>query len=172
MAIVVLEPHPPELEALLDRRRRLGLDSGDEMWEGVLHMNPGPHGRNHRMSQQLAEVLGPIARGAGLVPAMGDFNLGSERDYRVPDGGIHRPGPDEMYYVTAALVVEIVSPGDETWEKLPFYGRHEVDEVLIVEPQKRLVEWLGLEDGDYKRVDGSRLFGLTAIDVAKGIDWE
>jgi Uma2 family endonuclease len=167
----VLEPHPPELEALLDRRRRLGLDSGDEMWEGVLHMNPGPHGRHHRISQQLAEILGPSARGAGLVPAMGDFNLGSEIDYRVPDGGVHRPGPDEMYYETAALVVEIVSPGDETWEKMPFYAGHDVDEVLIVDPQDRSVRWFRLEGREYRVVNGSGLFGLSAGDISKGIDW-
>jgi hypothetical protein len=29
-------------------------------------------------------------------------------------------------------VIEIVSPGDESWDKLPFYAAHEVDEALIV----------------------------------------
>jgi Uma2 family endonuclease len=56
---------------------------------------------------------------------------------------------------TAALVVEIVSPGDETWEKLPFYAAHHVDEVLIVDPQERSVSWLALERGKYRPIDRS-----------------
>jgi Uma2 family endonuclease len=35
---------------------------------------------------------------------------------------------------TAALVVEIVSPGDESYKKLDFYAAQAVDEVVIVDP--------------------------------------
>ena len=31
-----------------------------------------------------------------------------------------------------ALVIEIVSPYDDTWKKVPFYAKHGVDELLIV----------------------------------------
>ena len=64
---------------------------------------------------------GTAGGGAGLR-ALGQFNLGEEGDYRVPDGALVRPGPDAVYLPTAALVLEIVSPGDETWEKLGFYA--------------------------------------------------
>jgi len=171
MATLVLDPQPVEIDALLERRRRLGLDSGDEMWEGVLHMNPAPHGRHSRILQQLAVVLDGPSRAAGLLPSMGDFNLGTEGDYRVPDGGVHRPGPDRLYYPTAALVVEIVSPGDETWEKLPFYAAHDVDELLIVDPEKRSVDWLGLTDGEYRPIERSGLIGLGPSELAEQIDW-
>jgi len=30
---------------------------------------------------------------------------------------------------TVALVVEIVSPGDESWQKLPFYAAHSAGEL-------------------------------------------
>ena len=43
---------------------------------------------------------------------------------RVPDGGWLRPGPDQVYLPTAALVLEVVSPGDDTWKKVPFYAKH------------------------------------------------
>jgi Uma2 family endonuclease len=171
MTTVVLDPQPVEFSALLERRRRLGLDRRDEMWEGVLHMNPGPHGRHHRISQQLAELLGPPATAAGLLPAMGDFNLGTEEDYRIPDGGVHRPGPDEMYYATAAIVVEIVSPGDESWDKFPFYAAHEVDEVLIIDPAEHGVHWLGLEGGEYLPIERSGLIDLGPAELAERIDW-
>jgi Uma2 family endonuclease len=171
MRTVVLDPAPVEFSALLARRRRLGLDGGDEVWDGVLHVNPGPHGRHHRVLQQLAVLLGPAASAAGLVPAIGDFNLGAEDDYRVPDGGLHRPGPDEMYYATAALVVEIVSPEDETWQKLPFYAAHGVDELLIVDPLERKVHWLGLRGEGYEPIERSGLIELGAVDLAEEIEW-
>ena len=171
MPTLVIDPAPVEFSALLARRRRLGLDRGDELWDGVLHVNPGPHGRHHRLQQQLAELLAAPARAAGLVPAIGDFNLGDERDYRVPDGGLHRPGPDEMYYATAALVVEIVSPGDETWQKLPFYAAHCVDELLIVDPREPAVYWLGLRGEGYEPIERSGLIELGALDLAERIEW-
>jgi Uma2 family endonuclease len=171
MPLVVLDPLPVEINSLLERRRRLGLDGCDEMWDGVLHMNPGPHGRHHRIQQQLAELLGPRARAAGLTPAMGDFNIGDDDNYRVPDGAMHRPGPDELFYPTVALAVEIVSPGDETWKKLPFYAAHAVDEVLIVDPLERVVHWLGLHDGEYRWIERSALIDYGPTQLAKQIDW-
>jgi Uma2 family endonuclease len=45
--------------------------------------------------------------------------------------------------LTAALV-EILSPADETPAKLPFYAAHQVDELLIVDPQSRTVSWCAL----------------------------
>jgi Uma2 family endonuclease len=171
MPTLVMDPPPAELEALLDRRRRLGLDHHDEMWEGVLHMNPAPHGRHQRIGQQLAVALDGPARAAGLLPAMGEFNLGEDQDYRVPDGAVHRPGPDRMYYATAALVIEIVSPGDESWSKLPFFAAHDVDEVLIVDPSTHSVDWLGLKDGEYQPIVRSGLIDLGAGDLAERIDW-
>ena len=171
MPTLVMDPVPAELDALIENRRRLGLDHNDEMWEGVLHMNPAPHGRHHRIGQQLAELLGPPATVAGLVPAIGIFNLGEPEDYRVPDGGVHRPGPDQMYYETTALVVEIVSPGDESWDKLAFYAAHEVDELLIVDPEEHAVHWLGLADGEYRAIERSGLIDLGPGGLAEQIDW-
>jgi len=41
-----------------------------------------------------------------------------------------------VWHETAALAIEILSPND-TWEKLPFFAVHEVDELLIVDPDER-----------------------------------
>jgi len=172
MSTVVLEQATPELEALKERRRRAGLDRLDEVWEGVLHTVPAPHGRHAKIAQQLAELLGPLARAAGLVPTMHEFNLGeSERDFRVPDGGLHREFSDQVFYPTTALVVEIVSPEDESWQKLPFYAAHAVDEVLIVDPQERSVHWLGLAEGEYREVERSGLIELGPGELAERIEW-
>ncbi|MEA2299377.1 MAG: hypothetical protein QOF77_2313 [Solirubrobacteraceae bacterium] len=163
---------PPELEALLARRRRAGVDRLDEVWQGVRHMVPGPSFEHAHVAQQLGELLGPVARAAGLVPTMHEFNLGeSEHDFRVPDGGLHRRGAAGTWLATAALVVEIRSPDDETWGKLPFYAAHQVDEVLIIDITDRNVAWLALRGGEYQPVEGSGLIELGPVALAEQLDW-
>lgn len=169
---LILEPSSAGLEELLERRRVSGLDRLDEVWEGVRHMVPAPSGEHADITQQLAEELGAPARAAGLVPAMAEFNLGvSEHDYRVPDGGLHRQRPRGVWHATAALVVEVLSPDDESWDKLPFYARQGVDEVLLVDPRERAVHWLGLADDAYAPIERSRLIELGAAELAARIDW-
>jgi hypothetical protein len=172
MPTLVLGAPPPELEALLARRRRAGVDRLDEVWQGVHHMVPGPSFEHAHVAQQLGELLGPVARAAGLVPTMHEFNLGeSEHDFRVPDGGLHRPGAAGTWLATAALVVEIRSPDDETWEKLPFYAAHRVDEVLIIDIADRKVAWLALRGGEYEPTERSGLVELGPVALAEQLDW-
>jgi Uma2 family endonuclease len=172
MRALVLDSSTAGFDALLERRRRSGLARLDEVWAGVLHMITAPSLAHARIAQQLAELLGPLARTAGLECAMHEFNLGnSEADFRVPDGALHRPGAHGTWLLTAALVVEIVSPGDETWEKLPFYASHNVDEVLIVDPLKRTVTWLGLAGESYSELSHSALVELDAVGLAEQIEW-
>jgi Uma2 family endonuclease len=171
MPTLVRDPQPVEFEALLERRRRLGQDLLDEVWDGVYHMNPGTHSRHASVQQQLAELLGPVAREAGLQARVGIFNVGERDNYRVPDGGLLRPRPDAVFLPTAALVIEIVSPGDESWEKLGFYAARGVEEVLIVDPQERRVHWLGLAGAKYEPIDASGLIELGPAALAQQLEW-
>lgn len=171
MRTLILDPPTAGLEELLERRRRSGLDRLDEMWEGVLHMVPAPTHEHGDIESQLHRIIGPLARQAGLT-MIGQSNLGEgEHDFRVPDGALHRPGASGVWHPTAALVVEIVSPGDETWEKLPFYAEHDVDEVLIVDLTKRSVDWLALGGGEYRPVEHSGLIDLGSNELVEQIDW-
>ena len=169
MPTLVLDPQPVELTELIERRRRLGQDLFDEVWDGVLHMNPAPSGAHGRVDRQLGFLLEPLATEAGLA-STGPFNLGETDDYRVPDAGLHRRWRDQVWYATAALVVEILSPGDETHAKLSFYAARGVDEVLIVDPQARRVEWLGLRGQGYEPIHASALIDLGPDELAQRID--
>ena len=115
-------------------------------------------------------ILGPLARRRRLVPGA-DFNLGVEDNYRIPDYGLHRDDSDMVFVDTAALVLEVLSPDDETWEKVPFYADHGVDEVVVVDPAARTVTWLVLRDGLYEPTDRSDLLDVDVDDVAGRIDW-
>ena len=164
------DPPPADIEALLDRRRRIGADRSDEVWEGVLHMAPAPADRHALIAGQVPAVLMPLAEAAGLAIS-GEFNLGLEEDYRVPDGGLHHSGGWGTYAATAALVVEIVSPGDETWEKLPFYAAHGVEEVVIIDPGERHVDWLALHEEKYLPAERSALIAFGPAQLGEQLDW-
>lgn len=170
MRTVVLDPKPVEFEALLERRHALGQDLYDEVWEGEYHMAPAPHPFHGYIDRRLAVLLEPLGQSAGLV-GTGPFNLGTSDDYRVPDGGLHRMLPTTTFVPTAAVVIEIVSPGDETWNKTDFYADHSVDELLIADPLKRSVTWLVLEDGRYAERDSSRLLGISSAELTAQITW-
>ena len=167
---VVLGPPPPELAALIARRKELGLDGYDEVWDGEYHMAPPVHTSHGRLQVQVGRLLGPLADASGLV-LMGPFNLGDPDDFRVPDLGLHREDPNRTWVPTAAIVVEIESPDDETWEKLPFYARRGVEEILVVANAGRSVMWLVLEDGEYVAAEASRLLGPASSQLGELIDW-
>jgi Uma2 family endonuclease len=171
MRTLVLDPSSAGFDELLERRRRMGADRHDEVWAGVYHVVPGPSGPHAVIDSQVARLLGPLAERVGLTPSS-QFNLGeSEDDFRIPDGGLHRGFPAGVWQQTAALVIEIISPNDESWEKLPYYAAHAVDEVLIVDPQERSVSWLALEDGEYRPVERSGLIALGRVDLTDQLDW-
>lgn len=162
--------HEPVIEAWLQRRRALGQDGRDEVWEGVYHVAPHEHGRNGAVAMQLVLVLTESVRAAGLI-AGGSFNLGEPNDFRVPDLGYHRGSPDHLYFPTAAVVIEVLSPDDETFAKFDFYARHSVDELWVVDPLERTVRIWALTDAAYEQVEASGLLGLTSAGVTGYIDW-
>ena len=169
---MILDPRTAGLAELLERRRRSGLDRLDEVWEGVLHMVQAPSDAHADIAQQLAVLLDAPSRAVGLFPTMHEFNLGSsEHDFRVPDGGLHRTRQWGTWEHTAPLVVEIVSPGDETWDKLPFYADHNVDEVPIVDPAESAVHWLALRDSEYQPIQRSSFIPLGPAELLEQIDW-
>jgi Uma2 family endonuclease len=165
------DPPPPEFEALLDRRRRWGADTHDEVWKGVLHVNPAPHGRHAELQAKMIQLIGPAADAATLR-TVGEFNLGEPDDFRVPDAGVLGDGPSRLYYDTALLVVEILSPGDESWQKLDFYAAHHVGELVLVDGDQHTVHWLALaDDGSFQQVRRSEVLGIDVDELVARVRW-
>lgn len=170
MRTVILGERPVELERWIAHRRATGADTHDEIWEGAYHMSPAPNDRHSLLAGELAGLLYPHAKRRQLYGGT-EFNLGGPADYRVPDYGIRRGRTSQTYLDTAALVVEVVSPGDESWDKLPFYAAHHVDEVIIADPTDRTLVWMALVDGAYHPVDHSDLLAVDVADIVDTIDW-
>lgn len=170
MRTVVLGPRPHELEAMIEHRRRIGADTHDEVWEGEYHMAPAPNSDHAQLEIEVAFALRPFAVAAGLIVA-GPANIGDKDDYRVPGLVIMVKQPRVVWLRSAALVVEILSPHDETWSKLGFYAAHEVDEVVVVEPTAASLTWLERRGESYDPVDRSMVLGVDVAEVAAAISW-
>lgn len=69
------------------------------------------------------------------------------------------------------MVVEILSPNDETSNKLPFYADHRVDELIVVDPLTRSIDWRALERERYVPVDQSALIDLGGERLTQRLDW-
>jgi Uma2 family endonuclease len=149
-------------EETLARRHQTGVDRYDEMWEGVLHMAPAPAYEHQRMVSAIDRFLGPLceryARGM-LAPGINVFSDASaSQDYRIPDltfvaagrqdiiapDGIRGGGPD--------AVIEVRSPEDETYDKLPFFARLGVREVIVVHCDTKETEIYHLAGREYVAV--------------------
>lgn len=160
----------PAVDSLLARRRALGLDGRDEVCEGVYHVAPFEHSRNGYTAMTLADLLNARARAAGLNPG-GSFSLGTADDFRVPDLGFYRQPPGSLHLATAALVVEVRSPQDQTFAEFDFYTRHGVEELWVVDPVERSVRIWQLGAGEYTETGTSALLDLTAEQVRLRVTW-
>lgn len=120
-------------DALLEHRRRLGLDKKDERWAGEWHIVNAPKDWHALLAARLVRALGPAADERGLDALVEGGLFGADDDWRVPDHIYARP--DDRYgdagRARAELVVEIRSPGDDSYRKLPFYAER-VREVLVL----------------------------------------
>ena len=69
------------------------------------------------------------------------------------------------------MVVEVVSPHDESWLKFDHYAAHGVDEVLIADPQDSTLHLFVLVDGAYQPAERSDLLDVTVADLHAAIEW-
>lgn len=132
---------PVVTEQLLAQRRRLGHDRYDECWGGVWHMPPMPNMEHHRIESRLFLVLDEAVERPGLGRVFYEVNVADPEkgleDFRIPDLAVILPGSHaQVQEVSIAgspeFIVEIRSPGDESYEKLPWYFDQGAIEVLII----------------------------------------
>lgn len=147
MKVVMLEAP----EGFIAERRAKGLDIRDEVWEGVLHMVPQPGYWHQRFGFELAMALEPHAKARGLALSQETTlsRAGEETtNYRVPDWIVTRPEQRTARGATGAeIVIENLSPGDESHDKLPFYADLGVKEVFFFDPDTRGLELYVLRGG-------------------------
>jgi Uma2 family endonuclease len=145
-------------EELLASRRELGHDRWDEMWEGELHMVPPPHERHGRLEADFVTFfkihwealgLGRVYLETGVKgPGVALQEVAGQRipsNYRTPDLSFLLPDrqdrvQDGWIVGGPSAVLEVVSPGDESRDKLPFHLSVGVQEVIFVDRDSCAVE--------------------------------
>jgi Uma2 family endonuclease len=156
---------------LLDERRRTGCDRLDEVWAGVPHLVPPPSITHQDFEYELEQALRAIAARRGLRTLHNIAVPGSGwTDYRVPDLCVAHPAQLSEHALEgrAELVVEILSPRDESRDKLPFYASRGVREAWLVDPVTRQVEVFALRGRSDERVlaiDGAVHAPALAIEL-------
>ena len=170
MKTVVLGDPPEVLVSLIADRKRLGLDTHDEVWQGEYHMAPAASFEHSTAITLITELFLGVGRERGFRPSV-EFNLGSPANFRVPDAGLHRGSPRGVWLQTAAIVVEIRSPDDESYDKFSFYFDHDVEEILIADLATQTVQWFVRGDEAFEASDVSALLSLTSTEVAAALDW-
>jgi Uma2 family endonuclease len=156
-------------DLLIQERKRKGIDRYDEVWEGMYVMPSMPNNAHQKLLDDLGDILTEVVKrekkGEKYQGAnVSDRRKGWDHNYRVPDmvvvlnnsraidcGTHFFGGPD--------FLVEIQSPGDDTEEKVPFYGKIGVRELLIIHRDKRTPRLLRLEGEELVLVKPSPLEG-------------
>lgn len=127
-------------------------------------MVPSPGREHQRLERELLFILTEVVERAGLGIVLHDFNVADPvrklEDFRVPDISVVLSGGGAEVldaYIAGGpdLVVEVLSPGDETYEKLPWYAAQGVRELLLVHRDTKDLALYRLQNGELVRVAAS-----------------
>jgi Uma2 family endonuclease len=165
------------LEPLLARdyireRQKLGIDKYDEVCDGVYIVPPLANNPHQVLGTSLAICCSQVVtlEGRGLVMAganVSDRREGWAHSFRAPDVVVVLNGSRAVDCTThwfggPDFLIEVQSPDDDTDEKVPFYSRIQVRELLIVHRDTRQLRLY--------RHDGQQLVQLEAADF-EGAKW-
>jgi len=144
-------------EDFLKQRHSWGADKKDEMWDGVLHLATRLSPAHQLFAGNLVLALVPIAKAKGLKAVLGVAIFRPEagdQDYRIPDLVVFKPSQFSERGVEGAceLAVEVLSPADETYDKLDFYARVGVRELWVLDPESCVPEIFTLRDRRYEKL--------------------
>jgi Uma2 family endonuclease len=147
---------------LIAERRASGADRWDEVWEGVYILIPMPDDEHQGLVQRLSTILDTVIgySGAGLVrPGVNISDRDDDwlRNFRCPDVVVFLQGTaaenrGTHWYGGPDFAVEVVSAGDRTWDKLPFYESVGARELLVLDREPWSLELYRLQEGRLQRV--------------------
>jgi Uma2 family endonuclease len=161
----LLLTHRDKIRRIIRRRRRLGLDSKDEVWNGRYIVMPDPDNVHQDLVGALLTVLRIVISWAKLGNAYPGCNISDRAEkwrsnYRVPDVTVFLNGnPAENrnthWLGGPDLAVEIVSDNDKSRKKLDFYASVGTRELLIVDREPWQIELFRLTNGELVSVGKS-----------------
>jgi Uma2 family endonuclease len=142
-AVRILEPSL--CAELIRERQAKGIDLYDEVWDGVYVMPPLANNLHQGLVGKLTTILRivlpesvEVLPGANVSDRRDDW----EKNFRCPDIVVVFPDGkavdcDTHWFGGPDFLVEVRSPKDDTYEKIPFYSHLQVRELLIIERDSR-----------------------------------
>jgi Uma2 family endonuclease len=156
-------------DQLVAERKRKGIDLYDEVWEGMYVMPSMPSNAHQLLVGDLGDIFREVVKKAGLGQSYPGANVSDRRkgwkdNYRVPDLLVvlkdsRAVDCDTHFFGGPDFLIEIESPGDDTEEKVPFYGKIGVRELLIIHRDKRTLRLLRLEGEELVLIKSALLDG-------------
>jgi Uma2 family endonuclease len=171
MTMTTVIHDPLVAERLRAERGASGADRYDEVWENVYMMAPMPNHEHQVLVGRFTRVLDEIvtdAEAGDVVPGVNvsDRVDGWETNFRVPDVAVFLKttsavNHDQFWCGGPDFLVEIVSPHDQTGQKLGFYGAVKTRELLVVDRDPWRI--------DLFRHDGDSLRRVATSQVGEGV---
>lgn len=132
-----------DFERLLRRRRAMGGDRYDEVWDGIYVMSPEADNPHQKLSGLLFKALDTALEGDDrfdVYPAIKITDRPEKwrRNFRIPDVAVFLSGNTARDCGTHWLggpdfAAEVVSKGDRSHKKFAFYHKVGVRELLLVD---------------------------------------
>lgn len=163
MSALITDPHLKR--RIIARRRRLGIDHWDEVWNGVYVMAPAADNQHFSVSTDLSFVFTTTVKLAGLGLCYWGVNISDRKEkwtknFRCPDISVFLNGTQaedcgEFWFGGPDFAVEVVSPRDRTWKKIPFYQKVGTRELLVIDRRPWRLTLLRLVEGQLAPVGQS-----------------
>jgi Uma2 family endonuclease len=165
MPVVICDPR--DVAKMIARRKRLGHDRFDEVWDGVYVMSPIANDEHQEIATFLSAVIMVIVAWGRLGKVRAGINVsdrikGWNKNYRVPDVAVFLKGCAAKccgthWFGGPDFAAEIVSKRDRSREKFDFYAKVGTRELLIVDRYPWALELYGLKDAKLELIGSSTL---------------
>ncbi len=142
---------------MIRRRQALGIDRKDEVWEGVYVVSPLANDEHQELVDSIFYALQTSVKFAGLGIVRSGANITDRlekwtKNFRVPDVAVFLEGTTAIKKKThwvggPDFAVEVISRYDRSREKLDFYAKLGVKELLLVDRKPWAIELYRLQDG-------------------------
>ncbi|HYV39214.1 MAG TPA: Uma2 family endonuclease [Gemmataceae bacterium] len=171
MDVHELRVRDPELiREFIRERQQLGVDQHDEVWEGVYVVPPLPTNPHQNIVQWLSNVLFNVINLENRGSVFPGANVSDRRDgwshsFRAPDivavlNGSTAEDCGTHWFGGPDFLVEVRSgKPDVVEEKLPFYARIGVRELLVVDRDSREMTLYRSDGNTMRPVDLSTIAG-------------
>jgi Uma2 family endonuclease len=134
---------PALSDQIIGQRRARGIDRWDEVWEGTYIIMPFPNDEHQEIVGRLSTILDMTLGMEGLAKVRPGVNVTDraekwQENYRCPDVVVFLENSlavnqDSHWLGGPDFGVEVLSSGDRSRQKLPFYAKVATRELLIVD---------------------------------------